>query len=258
MIARLLALAPLLVPQLAPAPAIGEADRRPLPRWSATLRLADTTVDRGDPVTISGTVASAPRGTLVLVQKKQHGSGTWRTDVRLRTRAGGAWSYRDRPTTAGVRYYRAVVPSTAGHRQGTSSTKAMAVYRPHPLSDLPVIEQVATDYGPVTISGTTYDDAVVATPGATSGVVWWNTRGCLTLQYAMGNGDASGVGARARTDILLDGYYYFREVHEAGDRAATTEFPLRSTMRFAWNSEQTGEDATPAQAALVGVAWCAF
>lgn len=228
-------------------------------RWSVGLRLDRAAVDVGYSVAMRGRVSPAARGTLVLIQKRQQGTSVWKTDARLRTRPNGEWRHEDRPTTPGTRFYRAVVPATDGHRRGSSATRGLEIYRPRPLSGLPVIQQEATGFGVVTIGGVTYEDAVVGVAGATSGVVWWRTDDCRRIRFSMGNGAGSG-DALAKTDALRDGQYYYRETHASGSRGPTHLLPLsdRSTFRFAWSSEQLG-GAETARAALVdGVAWCAY
>lgn len=227
--------------------------------WSVSLRLDRTAVDVGYGVVLRGRVPLAARGTLVLLQKRQQGTSVWKTDARLRTRPNGEWRHQDRPTTAGTRFYRAVVPATGDRRSGRSATRALVVYRPRPLSKLPVIQQQATGFGAVTVGGVTYEDAVIGVAGATSGVVWWRTDDCRRIRFSMGNGDGSG-DALADTDALRDGQYYYRETHASGSRGPTHLLPLRdrSSFRFAWSSEQLSGVET-AQAAMVdGVVWCAY
>ncbi|MDO9457480.1 hypothetical protein [Nocardioides sp.] len=252
---------------VAPAPgsasdaAVRAGDRRDA-RRSVTVAVDRTQVEVGRVLVVRGRVTPAVARTLVKVQKQLRTGGRWVTEAQVRTRADGRYAYRDRPSTPGRRHYRVVVPATARHERLRTRALTVTVYRAHFLADLPVQVQESTTAGSATIDGTTYPHSSVGAADVTTGFVQWRVaRRCRGIRFAMGAADDSAAGSSARTDVLLDGLYYFREVHAAGDVAAPRYLRIgtKERIRFAWTSQAGGVDAAGARAVLADtVVWCAF
>jgi hypothetical protein len=94
-------------------------------RWRVTAKLADSTVRRGDRITLRGTVAPARVGTVV--QRQRLVEGTWATVARGKTGKTGTYAFTFTWPTAGSYTYRVRVPATKANATATSRAVAVTV-----------------------------------------------------------------------------------------------------------------------------------
>lgn len=232
------------------------SDERPAAPYSATLAISrsESMVDQA--VKLSGQVKPVARGTVVKLQKKLEGKTTWTDEKTLTTNAAGKFSYTDKPTTAGKRQYRVVVPATAKHAKGISKPVALLLYRWLDLTTAKVRSSSATyALSTVAINGVDYSRGLVGSTGSNGGMIDWNfDRRCTSLKARFGNGDASDDTATATVELDVDGDpVYNRTFGLTESQYQVIDVTGAFRVAFQWtssNSAGTETNQSGAQAAL--------
>lgn len=231
----------------APVATAASAERRAA--FRPTLAASAPTVVAGHRLILSGKVKPVRKGTEVVLQKRI-GDAKWRSEAVLTTNKRGAYTYRDKPTTPGVRHYRAVVHADGKVKGGASKAVTVTVYRWQNLTDLDVRRSSDTnEVSSVSINAHAYGPAFVgyAEPWANAGMVDWNLeRQCLRLTGRIGNGDDSDDLATATIDIVADGGSRYSKTFAL----ATSElksFNLKGVFRLAFQWTAANPSGTPQQ-----------
>ena len=178
------------------------------PPFTITVKLSQARGEVGRPLTIAGYVKPAKKGLPVILQKRGQGATRWVQEARGTMSATGRYSFTTKPSTAGLRYYRVVVPASATRRTTASQAAPISIYRWIDLPKFPVRESEGTFAdSAVEINGVTYGRAYRGyNQYYDEGLVDWNfDRKCLTLQGRLGNSDESDALARATINITADG-----------------------------------------------------
>ncbi|MDO9457481.1 hypothetical protein [Nocardioides sp.] len=233
-------------------------------KYTATIKASRVSLDVGERLVLSGKVAPAKRGTVVKLQKRLEGR-TWVAEATLRTTASGAYSYNDRPTTAGKRTYRVVVPATPGRAKGTSKPVAVTLFR---WQDLTLVKSRAGSATRVTtsiaVNGATYARGLAGYTSYDEGFVDWNfARRCTSLRARFGNGDESADTATANIQLVVDGTPVFTDSFGLTESTVQT-INVTNAFRvaFKWTSSNvtgTPENQSGAEAVMaVPLVRCSF
>ncbi|GAA4719705.1 hypothetical protein [Nocardioides conyzicola] len=247
--------AALIATLAAPVATAAPAERRAA--FKPTLAASTATVVAGHRLVLSGRVKPVRKGTEVVLQKRI-GDAKWRPEAVLSTTRKGGFTYRDKPTTPGVRHYRAVVREDGRIKAGTSASVKVTVYRWQNLTDLDVRRSSYTnDVSSVSINAHEYGPAFVgyAEPWANAGMVDWNLeRQCLRLTGRVGNGDDSDDLATATIDIVADGgSRYSKTFALATSELKTLSLQGVFRLAFEWTADNpsgTSQQHGGAQATL--------
>lgn len=185
-----------------PTGAQAEAPQR---KFKVTAQIEAGEVTLGQTKRITGTVRPKTSGR-VRIQVLR--SSKWTTIAQPRITAKGTFSYRIRPTQAGVSTYRVLKPGTKKRKFGVSQRMRINTYRWHYLTDLTVdYSQVDLDQT-VEVNGTRYPRSIAFTQWAAfdGGYAEFNlSRKCSQLSTVMGMEDSARAKAYADMTIHADG-----------------------------------------------------
>lgn len=227
------------------APAQGSL-ARPAGAFSARLAISTSSIDVTKPVVLSGTVKPAARGIVVKLQKRLEGKERWVNEATVKTKADGRFSYTDKPTTAGKRSYRVIVPATANRDQGVSKSVGLTVFRWQDLTKVKVRDASATgvELG-ASIGGTTYPRSWVGGTYANGGFVDWNfAKRCTGLKARFGNGDESDDNATASVELVIDGVSAYAETFGLTEKTDKV-FDVTGAFRVAFKWSSDNPDVSP-------------
>lgn len=248
-------------------PASAEQDHptaRKAGAYKVTLKASESEVVATKKVVLKGKVKPATKGGAVRIEKKLDGK-KWKLEKLTTMNKKGKFSYTDKPTTAGVRHYRVVVPKNGKHAKGKSKTVGLTVFRWRNLTELPVRRNDSTYQTRVaTINAKDYPRAFIGQPYPADGYVDWNLkRSCTTLTARVGMDDGADESATAHIELIADGAAEY-----SGDFGLTestkVSLDLTDVFRFGFtwtaSNPQAGEnDGVGARAAIAdGRILCAF
>jgi len=230
----------------APAAVAASSSERRAPAYKASLAVSSPKVLSGDRIVLAGKVSPALRGGTVILQKRVAGASKWATEARLKTTKRSTFRYADKPTRAGVRQYRVVVPKSRKARVGVSKAVTVTVYQWRPLTSMSYRKADSTQIGYATINARPYRDSYIPTYQTSHGSIDWNINpACVRLRAHVGNGDESDQGATANVVLSADGAQLY-----AGSFGLTqsdyVSFSTRGVFRLAysWTSTLPGSSVS--------------
>ena len=208
--------------------------------YRPTLEASKATVVAGSKVVLSGKVRPATEGGTVLLQKRIEGR-KWAVEKKLTMNRRGAFRYTDRPTTAGTRSYRVVVPGAGPMRTGRSKPVEVTVLRWSRLISVEAREAQGTTWGgSVSIGGKRYADSVVSMRDVANGSMDWNLDpSCTSLRVRLGAGDDGDTDATALVTLTGDGQELFSRTF-ALTQSEWRVFDVSDVFRlaFVWSSNR--------------------
>lgn len=232
-----LATSPASTAQAVPAPQVATSAKGQA--YTASIKANKQQLKAGEKLVISGKVSPAIKGDNVILQKRINGH-QWATEAKLSTRASGAYSYTDKPSAAGTRLYRAVVPATKAHRSGKSKAVWLTVYRWLDLTKVKLRSSAGYTrrVDTVQVNGRSYSPAMRGSDYYDAGFSDWNLdRGCLKLSTRLGNSDDSDDAAIANISIVTDGTTAFENSYKlTKSQVRTIDIKKVFRLKFAWTS----------------------
>ncbi|MDP9694379.1 UNVERIFIED_ORG: hypothetical protein J2X79_001934 [Arthrobacter globiformis] len=170
-------------------------------RQAATVtRTSSTSVDAGDPVTLSGVTSLALAGRPATLQIKS--GSTWKSIVGGKVSAAKTFSLSTKATGRGNQYYRVVVTGTPSASGAISATKTFAVYAWYSL-DTTFSDGwralVPQDYWRV--AGVNYTKVLGAWDTQSSWRQYTLAGKCRTFKSTIGMKDGSSEGAQFDASI---------------------------------------------------------
>ncbi|WP_162602373.1 hypothetical protein [Nocardioides daejeonensis] len=249
--------APILVSAgpAATAPPGAPAQERAKP--ALTLKVDKSDVNLGKKITFKGKVkpAKVAKGDTVALQKRI-GTRAWKTEATTKVTKKGAFAFKDKPTTATARTYRAVIKKTKKHGTITSPKVAVAVNAWEDFTTFSKGRVASTDYRWRNTSAKVDN---VAYPGSMLSSRFYSDyvttvgefnlyRQCRKLEGRVGLDDESATGATGQVRITLDGAVAYTRDLSALFTTAKVNLSLRNVqrMRVELSRTDTTVDARPA------------
>lgn len=233
-----------------PAATADEAGSERREAYRLTLKASRTTAVAGAKVVLSGTVSPSTTGGTVLLQKRIEGR-RWALEQELTMSKRGRFRYTDRPTTAGTRSYRVVVPAAGSVRAGRSKPVQVTVLRWSRLTQLSArATQGTMAGGTVSIGGQRYADSVFSSTGLAQGSIDWNLDpSCTSLRVRLGAGDDGDTDATARLTLTGDGEELYSRAFGL-TQSESRVFDVGGVFRlaFTWTSTRPGSPVPQAGA----------
>jgi hypothetical protein len=221
------------------------------PAWHVSIAASTTTGTIGKKVRITGKVAAAAAGKLVVLQERPNADATWRNQRNAVVHRDGTYRTFDTPTANRSRMYRVVMPATPRHKKGVSRSVTVDVYAWVSLTTMPAVNDVSTDLNvSVPMNGVTFPSSLQArvdhVPNApTVESVEYNLgHRCTRFRGTFGLSDDSESGSQATVTASADGTSWFSQTFGIGQSAANkidfTVAPLK--LRFESTSLVDGAD----------------
>jgi hypothetical protein len=232
--------------------------------YEPTLKTSDHQVLVDKKVVLRGTVKPAIKGGTVIIQKRIAGR-KWTAEARTTMSRAGRFSYTDRPSAAGVRNYRAVVPKDKKHQAGRSAPVTVTVMRWQPLSAIHRAVWRNTSRVPsLRINGVTYRRGFVGSSVRQRGSNEWDLdRACTTFKGRFGESDASDTYATSHIEVQGDGDpLYSRDFALTESEPTTIDITGVFRLVFAWTGSNPEARPTAPPGASAALAepqvLCAF
>ena len=203
-------------------------DPDPTPAPAVTATLAASSVEVGEKIEVTATLASGKSGQAMLLQRKTKKG--WTKVVKGKS-VDGVAEFAVTATKAGKARYRVLVPATKKTGKAVSDRLLVEIYRWRYLADMEWQEEGDWKTGVVTLAGKRYPESVFATNDFW-GDMEVNLAGkCTTLRGTAGLSDASKTGSVGGLTVYRDGAEaYYSEVTLA--EAKDVSLPIDGTLRI--------------------------
>ena len=224
----LLTAAPVATVNAAQAP-----DARQATTYKVTAKINKSdVVAREDTVKIKGRVKPKAAGQKVTLQQRREGRKKWVKSGTAKIKNNGTYVLKDKPSVAGVRYYRVLKPAADGIKAGKSKEMQLNVWGWQRLAyrspganlgvDLNAYTQFGTDSYPASI--------VQKTPGTAGFVEYTLGKKCRTLRATYALTDDSTTGSTGSVAVRVDGV--LRDTHTLTTGTIVTDFETVVTNAF--------------------------
>ena len=233
-----------------PKTAIGRKSESPVVRVQvakAAVSLAvgsvlPTTMDAGQPVTVTGTASANLAGQTVYLQTYDAGTSAWGSFGSAVVDAAGGWTISALMNKAGKAVQlRVFAPESATTSSGSVVAGAVTVYGWYYLAELPMVNSVRFDTGSASVAGVTYSRSA---QNATD--FWWNNTpwgewnlgySCRTFQTGIGMDDASESGFQVGFRSFADSVERYHGVKTTGQQPTAVTFDVTSVFRLKLQDE---------------------
>lgn len=236
--------------QAASAPVARESDSRgPVYTVVARLDRAEVIADRAT-VHVTGRVRPRAPGRVVVLQQRREDSRRWTATGTARIGRDGTYRLHDRPSRAGVRYYRVLKPASDGHRAAKSDPMRLSVWAWKPLSELPAGAHAGVLFGQQPrVATRPYPGSIVLETSGNPGFVEYTVGGrCLRLEATYAVTDDSASGSTGRVTTSVDGTVTSEHTVYPGT-LVKNDTDLRDAFRFRFDLQAS---LAPAGWAAVG------
>ena len=237
-IARVASAAVVSMALLATAPAVSAgASQAPDARKAATYKVIakinkSDVVAKEDTVKIRGRVKPKAAGQKVTLQQRREGRKKWVKSGTAKIKKNGTFVLKDKPSVAGVRYYRVLKPAAKGIKAGKSKELQLNVWGWQRLAYRAPGANAGVDLNTYTLIGTDgYSASVVQkTPGTAGFVEYTLGKKCRTLRATYALTDDSTSGATGTVAVTVDGV--LRDTHALTTGTIVTDFETVVTNAF--------------------------
>ena len=212
--------------------------------YKPTLTASTHTVMADKKVVLSGKVKPATKGGKVIIEKRVNGK-EWKEETRTTMSKSGKFSYTDKPDTAGVRQYRAVVPKHKKHKLGTSKPVSVTVMRWQYLTQVTSrVRDSVSGAASVQIDSVSYGHAFVGNRYREAGSIDWNLdRLCTTLKGRFGESDDSDADATSHIQVEADGAsLYSKDFALTQSESRTIDISGVFRLAFTWTGSSPSAD----------------
>ena len=187
--------------------ATSEAQTAPSPakaKYAVTATVSDTEPEKGDKVTIRGSVTPGEKGAKVVLQKRYGTKGEWKKTDTDTLNSKGKFKFRDKVGSVRFRQYRVLKPADGSTKAGKSNKLGVTVFGWRDLTSLNPVSSVGTgETGSVTINATAYAQSIVGNKFGNSGSIAYNiNRGCKRFEGQAGLSDGSALTASGAITVL--------------------------------------------------------
>jgi hypothetical protein len=189
--------------------ATSEAQTAPSPakaKYAVTATVSDAEPEKGDKVTIRGSVTPGEKGAKVVLQKRYGTKGEWKKADTDTLNSKGKFKFRDKVGSVRFRQYRVLKPADGSTKSGKSNKLGVTVFGWRDLTSLNPVSSAGTgETGSVTINATAYAQSIVGNKFGNSGSIAYNiNRGCKRLEGQAGLSDSSALTASGAISLLGD------------------------------------------------------
>jgi hypothetical protein len=175
-------------------------------KYAVTATVNRTEPEKGDKVTIRGSVTPAKAGAKVVLQKRYGTKGKWkRADTDTLNRKG-KFKFKDKVSSVRFRQYRVVKPGDGRRKAGKSIKLGVTVFGWRDLTSLsPVAANDTGETGSVTINATAYERSIIGNNYGNAGSIAYNVnRACKRVEAQVGLSDSSDLTATGQVTLLGD------------------------------------------------------
>jgi hypothetical protein len=216
----------------------------------AKLTKADVVAGE-DTVKVKGRVKPKAAGQKVTLQQRREGRKKWVKSGTAKIKKNGTFVLKDKPSVAGVRYYRVLKPAAGGIKAGKSKELKLNVWGWDKLAyrltgaNAGVVTNVYTQFG---TEGYPYS-LVQQTSGTPGYVEYTLGKKCRTLRATYALTDDSATGASGAVTVSVDGVAKSTHALATGTIVADHEIDVTNAFRIRFDMNAT---PTPAGKAAVG------
>jgi hypothetical protein len=243
----LLTAAPVATASAAQAP---DARRATTYKVTAKINKSDV-VAKEDTVKIKGRVKPKAAGQKVTLQQRREGRKKWVKSGTAKIKKNGTYVLKDKPSVAGVRYYRVLKPAANGIKAGKSKELQLNVWGWERLAyrlagaNAGVVTNVYTQFG---TEG--YPYSVVQQTSGTPGYIEYTLgKKCRTLRATYALTDDSATGASGAVTVSVDGVAKSSHALTTGTIVKDHEIDVTNAFRLRFDMDAT---LSPAGKAAVG------
>jgi hypothetical protein len=204
-----------------------------------------------DVVRISGSVKPSAAGQRVVLQQRREGRNRWTSSGTAKIRATGRYVLKDRPSTAGVRYYRVLKPAGNGFTAGKSRELKLSVWGweklvLHPPGANSMMSATTAPY----IATESYPHSLTTrTPGTGGFHEYTLGRKCRALRATYALTDDSASGATGTVTVSVDGVSKINYALGTGVIVKDRELDVTNAFRIRIDAVAT---SAPAGTAAIG------
>ena len=176
--------------------------------YKVTAKINKTEViAREDTVKIKGRVKPNAAGEKVTLQQRREGRKTWVKSGTAKIKKDGTYVLKDKPSVAGVRYYRVMKPASDGIKAGKSEEMQLDVWGWQPLAYRAVGANAGVNVDYYTIIGTDgYPASLVqGNPNVPGYAEYTLGKKCRALRATYALTDDSPTGASGSVTVAADG-----------------------------------------------------
>jgi hypothetical protein len=252
--AALAVLAPALTltaPAATAAPASSDARAADVALKVVAKISAREAIANQDIVKIKGHVKPRAAGQTVVLQQRKDGRNRWVKSGTSKVRANGSFVLKDDPSTAGVRFYRVLVPAANGFAKGLSRELQLSVWAWGDLVYRAAGANLGITRGSSPLFGTESYPASLSTqtPG-TPGFVEYTLGGkCRSLRATYALTDDSATGATGTVNLSVDGALKVTHALATGVIVKDEVVDVTGAFRIRFDA---GASASPVGTAAVG------
>lgn len=217
--------------------------------WRVSIHADSPTVRVGTKVHLTGTVARAAAGRLVMLQERRAAGKPWRNQRNALVRRDGTYRTYDIPTDNHARSYRVVMPATTKHRRGVSRSVQVVAYAWEDLTNLaPVNENYLDEVSSVDMNGTSFAHSLeafmydVADPQSQS-VEYNLDHKCTKFRGFFGISDDSETGGQATVAASADGTSWYSKSFDLGEYERNTHTWATAPLKIRFDTTSDNSDA---------------
>lgn len=247
------------------APGSSVTVERALSPFEVTLKASTAELVLGERVTLKGKVLPKAPGKKVILEKRLEGR-KWVKERTTELTKRSRFTFKDKPTTVGMREYRVVKPASAKHAKGVSPAVAVTLYRWHNLTALAPREVMYVGVDTALIDTVEYPKSLVAQwyypdsydPATSEWFRDYNLqRDCSTLVATYGMDDRADVGSSIQVEVRNDGVSAYTATFGFLE-SEKKKIDLHGVFRLGFHFSSTFEGGSPAGVVGSPRILCAF
>lgn len=217
------------------------AQRAAAPAYSVSAAISRTTaIAKEDVVKIRGKVSPKAAGDKVVLQQRMEGKKTWSVSGTVKIKDNGKFLLKDKPSTAGTRYYRVLKPAAGTVKKGVSQELKLVVYAWEKLSYRTSGPESNVSFTTATIGTEPFSASLVTEEaGLNSSIEYTLGKKCLKLRATYALTDSSATGGTGSVALAKDGKNVFSYGLVLGQIVENNEVDISDAFRITYSTTST-------------------